>query len=457
MRDKGIKRAAIALLVSIALGTLPVSSSYAPPSTTVMATTPVVIETATNDEIVQQSTTAEQQDFSAYSANPDVTVYSDNPLAFAESPLKPTDITVPVAVSLDATVDLQLPIKAGVLMSADTGEILYKQNMDTQLPVASITKIMTMLLVFDEIHKGNIALTDLVSVSNHAASMGGSQIWLDPSESFTVDEMLLAVCVSSANDAAVALAEHVAGSEAVFVDMMNRRAAELGMTNTNFVNACGLDAEGHLSTAYDVALMAREIMQYDELVKYTTVWTDSLRDGQTMLVNTNKLIRSYAGITGLKTGTTSLAGVCICTTATREDMSIIAVVLGAANSDDRFDAARTLMDFGFANFQLGQLPSSVDFQSEIPLKQGLEQTVNLYYNLPEKLLLQKNQNPELREEISLPEYVVAPISKGDSVGTVTLYSGDSEIGIYDILADESYSKITFNSSFNRFATALLEF
>ncbi len=456
MRYKGIRQATIALFVSLALlWALPVSAAYAPPATEAMADASGVNSTA--DAVSAQASIIQQSDYSAYSANPDTTVFNENPLAFAESPLTPTDITVPAAVSLDATVDLQLPIKAGVLMSADTGEILYKQNMDEQLPVASITKIMTMLLVFDEIHKGNIALTDLVSVSEHAASMGGSQIWLDPSESFTVDEMLLAVCVSSANDAAVALAEHVAGSEAVFVDMMNRRAAELGMTNTNFVNACGLDANGHLSSAYDVALMAREIMKYDELVKYTTVWTDSLRDGQTMLVNTNKLIRSYAGITGLKTGTTSLAGVCICTTATRDDMSIIAVVLGAANSDDRFDAARTLMDFGFANFSLAYMPDIDNFLTEIPLKKGLEQSIEVEYNLPEKLMLQKNQDPMLREEINLPEYVTAPISKGDSLGTVTLYSGDSEIGIYDIFAAESYSEINFNASFKRFATALLEF
>ncbi len=238
---------------------------------------------------------------------------------------------------------------------------------------------------------------------------------------------------------------------------MNRRADGLGMTNTNFVNACGLDAVGHLSSAYDVALMAREIMKYDELVKYTTVWTDSLRDGQTMLVNTNKLIRSYAGITGLKTGTTSQAGVCITTTATRDGMSIIAVVLGAANSDDRFDAARTLMDFGFANFQLATLPSSDGFITEVPLNKSLEQNVALEYNLPEKLLLQKNQSPDIREEISLPENVTAPISKGDSIGTITLFSGDSEIGIYDIIAAEGYEKINFNASFKRFAGALLEF
>ncbi len=456
MKFTRIKRVVATLLVGIVVaatimvGNIPVSSSYTPATVPAMADATSAVSDTLSVEPTQQS------DFSGYSENPDTTNYNDNPLAFEVNPAASTDITVPVAVSLDATIDLQLPIKAGLLMSADTGEILYNQNMDEPLAMASITKIMTMLLVFDEIHAGNIALTDLVSVSEHAANMGGSQIWLDPSESFTVDEMLRAVCVSSANDAAVALAEHVAGSESVFVDMMNRRADGLGMTNTNFVNSYGLDAKGHLSSAYDIALMAMEIMKYDELVKYTTVWTDSLRDGQTMLVNTNKLIRSYAGITGLKTGTTGDAGVCITTTATREGMSVIAVVLGASNSDDRFDAARTLMDFGFANFQLANLPDASGFITEVELKRGLEQAVELSYNLPEKLLLQKNQSPEIREEISLPENVTAPISKGDSLGTVTLYSGDSEIGIYDITAADSYGEITFNAAFKRFAEALLD-
>ncbi len=455
MGYKKIRQAAVALLLTVVLGLLPISAAAPSPVSPVMAP---AADIATSIDSQGLPVSAEPvQDLSAYAENPDTAVFNQNPFAFMESPDRVADITVPAAVSLDATVDLQLPVKAAMLMSADTGEVLYNQNMDSPMAMASITKIMTMLLVFDEIHKGTIALTDLVSVSQHAANMGGSQIWLDPSESFTVDEMLLAVCVSSANDAAVALAEHVAGSETVFVDMMNRRAAELGMENTNFVNACGLDAEGHYSSAYDIALMSREIMKYDELVKYTTVWTDSLRDGQTMLVNTNKLIRSYSGITGLKTGTTGDAGICITTTATRDGMSIIAVVLGAASSDDRFDAARTLMDFGFANFQLASIPSSDGFQETIPLNKGLEQEVELSYDMPEKLLLQKNQSPDVTEVITLPENLTAPIAKGDTVGSITLYSGESEIGIYDIVAAQSYSEITFNTAFKRFADALLHF
>ncbi len=390
-----------------------------------------------------------------YNANPDTTTYAENPLAFENAPKDET--AVPAAVSLDATADLGLPVKAAVLMSEDTGEVLYKQNMDVPMPMASITKIMTMLLVFEEVDKGNIALTDLVKVSEHAASMGGSQVWLDPSESFTVDEMLRAVCVASANDAAVALAEHVAGSEQVFVEMMNRRAAELGMVNTSYANACGLDQEGLYSTAYDVAILSRKIMEHDELVKYTTVWTDSLRDGQTMLVNTNKLLNSYSGITGLKTGTTSGAGICISATAERDNMSMIAVVLGAASSSDRFDAARTLLDFGFANFQAAIIPNEEEFAAQLPLKSGLEQSITLDYLMPEKLLLQKNQQPELSAKVELPENVVAPVKKGDVVGSITLYSGESEVSSYDVVASGDYEEITFELAFQRFAEALLEF
>ncbi len=415
-----------------------------------------VSNTSTNSTTSASSTVSNSPALiDLYNANPDTTTYSDNPLAFEQPP---KDIAAtPAAVSLDASADLGLPVKAAVLMSEDTGEVLYKQNMDVPMPMASITKIMTMLLVFEEVDKGNIALTDLVKVSEHAASMGGSQVWLDPSESFTVDEMLRAVCVSSANDAAVALAEHVAGSEPVFVEMMNRRAAELGMVNTSYANACGLDQDGLYSTAYDIALLSRKIMEHDELVKYTTVWTDSLRDGQTMLVNTNKLLNSYSGITGLKTGTTSGAGICISATAERDNMSMIAVVLGADSSSDRFDAARTLLDFGFANFQAAVIPNEEDFVAQLPLSSGLEQTVLLDYLMPEKLLLQKNQQPELTAELELPESLTAPVKKGDVVGSITLYSGESAISSYDVVAAQDYEQITFELAFQRFAGALLEF
>ena len=246
---------------------------------------------------------------------------------------------------------LELPCRAACLIDQQTGTILYEKNADQQMPIASITKVMTLLLTFEAVHDGRIAMDTLVPVSEHAYHMGGSQIWLEPGEQFTLDEMIKAICVSSANDAAVAVAELVGGSEPGFVQMMNARAAELGMVNTTFHNACGLDTEGHLSTAHDVAIMSREILNTcPEVLHYTGIWTDTLRGGATQLVNTNKLLKRYNGITGLKTGTTSGAGVCISASATRDGLDLIAVVLGSLSSSERFTAATTLLDYGFAAY-----------------------------------------------------------------------------------------------------------
>ena len=230
-------------------------------------------------------------------------------------------------------------------------------NADQTMPIASITKVMTLLLTFEAVHAGRLTMDTAVPVSEHAYHMGGSQIWLEPGEQFTLDEMLKAICVSSANDAAVAVAELVGGSEPAFVQQMNARAAELGMEHTTFRNACGLDTEGHLSTARDVAIMSRTILTTcPEVLHYTGIWTDTLRGGQTQLVNTNKLLRRYNGITGLKTGTTGGAGVCITASATRDGLNLIAVVLGAPSSKERFEAATTLLDYGFAAYRAAPVP-----------------------------------------------------------------------------------------------------
>ena len=256
-----------------------------------------------------------------------------------------------VLAAAPANSGLQLECRAAILMEPETGRVLYEKAPDERMPIASITKLMTLLLTFEAIRGGKLTLDTPVPVSEHAYHMGGSQIWLEPGEQFTLDEMLRAICVSSANDAAVAVAELVGGSEPVFVKQMNARAAELGMTNTTFRNACGLDTEGHLSTARDVAILSRYLLNTcPELLHYTGIWTDSLRNGQTQLVNTNKLLRRYSGITGLKTGTTSGAGVCISASATRDGLTLIAVVLGSPSSADRFHSATTLLDYGFANY-----------------------------------------------------------------------------------------------------------
>ena len=286
--------------------------------------------------------------------------------------------------------EFDLPCKAAVLMEQGSGTVLYAKNPDIQLPEASITKVMTLLLTFEALQAGKVHKEDLVPVSEHSYSMGGSQIWLEPGEQFTLDEMLRAVCVSSANDAAVAVAEFIGGSETVFVEQMNRRAAELGMNNTHYVNACGLDAPGHVSSARDVAILSREMLtKHPDITEYTTIWTDSLRGGQTKLVNTNKLLRRYAGTNGLKTGTTSGAGVCITASASRDGLDLIAVVLGAADSAQRFAAAKALLDYGFANFENGQIEKPENAPESLPVSGGESENAVLQYALPARLLLKK--------------------------------------------------------------------
>ena len=244
---------------------------------------------------------------------------------------------------------------SGVLMEASTGKILYEKNPHDKRPCASITKVMTLLLVFEAIDSGKLSLEDTVTTSEHAASMGGSDIWLEPGEEMSADDMIKATVVASANDAAVALAEHISGSEETFVAQMNQRAAQLGMTDTVFKNCNGLDEEGHITSAYDVAVMSRELMKHEKIFDYTSIWLDNLRGGKTQIVNTNKLLKTYNGITGLKTGTTDDAGCCISATATRDGMSLIGVVLGADTGKQRFADAAALLDHGFANYAVKKI------------------------------------------------------------------------------------------------------
>ena len=344
--------------------------------------------------------------------------------------------------------DLTLNCRAVCLIDQDTGTVLYEKNADQQMPIASITKVMTLLLTFEAIHDGRLTLDTLVPVSEHAYHMGGSQIWLEPGEQFTMDEMIKAICVSSANDAAVAVAELVGGSEQGFVQMMNDRAAELGMTNTTFHNACGLDTEGHLSTARDVAIMSRQILTTcPEVLHYTGIWTDTLRGGATQLVNTNKLLRRYNGITGLKTGTTGGAGVCISASATRDGLNLIAVVLGAPSSKDRFEAAATLLDYGFAAWRAAPLPAMEDRPLLIKVKGSAEESVPLEYSaLPESILMPKESSAELTAQLTLPDELDAPVQQGQAVGMVRILAGESVLGEYDICAAADAPEMDFGTA-----------
>jgi len=344
--------------------------------------------------------------------------------------------------------DLTLNCRAVCLIDQDTGTVLYEKNADQQMPIASITKVMTLLLTFEAIHDGRLTLDTLVPVSEHAYHMGGSQIWLEPGEQFTLDEMIKAICVSSANDAAVAVAELVGGSEQGFVQMMNDRAAELGMTNTTFHNACGLDTEGHLSTARDVAIMSRQILTTcPEVLHYTGIWTDTLRGGATQLVNTNKMLRRYNGITGLKTGTTGGAGVCISASATRDGLNLIAVVLGAPSSKDRFEAAATLLDYGFAAWRAAPLPAMEDRPLLIKVKGSAEESVPLEYSaLPESILMPKESAAELTAQLTLPDELDAPVQQGQAVGMVRILAGESVLGEYDICAAADAPEMDFGTA-----------
>lgn len=348
-----------------------------------------------------------------------------------------------------------VPAKEAILIAQDTGDVLYQKNPDARVPIASITKVMTLLLTFEAIDAGKISLSDIVPVSEHAYSMGGSQIWLEPGEQFTLDEMIKAICVSSANDAAVAVAEFVGGSEPVFAEMMTKRAQELGMENTSFKNACGLDTEGHFSSARDVAIMSRELLsRHPGITAYTTIWMDSLRGGATQLINTNKLLRSYQGITGLKTGTTGGAGICISASATRDGLSLIAVVLGSSTSEERFAAATALLDYGFANYEVAGMPDLSAQPGSLPVTGGAEQEVELVYTLPEHLLLKKGEGAALEAAVTLPESVGAPVQAGAELGSVRLAVGGEELGVYPITAKNTVEAMTFGIAFDRLWQAL---
>lgn len=350
-----------------------------------------------------------------------------------------------------------LPADAAVLIAQDTGDLLYQKNPDARVPIASITKVMTLLLTFEAIDAGKVSLDDLVPVSEHAYSMGGSQIWLEPGEQFTLDEMIRAICVASANDAAVAVAEFIGGSEPVFAERMTQRAKELGMENTSFKNACGLDTEGHFSTARDVAIMSRELLvNHPKITDYTTIWTDSLRGGATQLVNTNKLLRQYEGITGLKTGTTSGAGVCISASATRDGLSLIAVVLGSDTSEERFAAVTTLLDYGFANYEMAQLSASGGWPQALAVTGGAESEVALQYDLPEQLLLKKGESAALELTAELPDSLAAPIAQGDTVGTVRASVGGEQLGSWPVTAAVSVARMNFSIAFGRLWQALCQ-
>ncbi|MBQ2285707.1 MAG: D-alanyl-D-alanine carboxypeptidase [Clostridia bacterium] len=332
-------------------------------------------------------------------------------------------------------------------MEPVTGKVLYEDNQDEKTPPASITKIMSLLLVMEAIDRKDISLETVVTASEHACSMGGSQIWLEPGETMTVNDLLKATVIASANDACVALGELVAGSEEGFVAMMNRRAKELGMTSTNFVNCTGLDVDGHLTTAYDVALMSSELIKHPLIKDYSTVWMDSLRDGKSELVNTNKLVRFYEGTTGLKTGTTSTAKYCLSATAQRNGLELVAVVMSADSTADRFNGAKKLLDYGFANYNFSSVNAGLDENTAVKVEKGTQREVKVKALNDLSVLMPKSASGNIERKVSLNESVTAPVKKGDLLGTVTVSMGDENLGEIPIVASESVQRLTFGVTF----------
>lgn len=342
--------------------------------------------------------------------------------------------------------------KSAVLMDAATGTVLLEQNAHEALAPASVTKIMTMLLIMEAVDDGRIALTDTVTASEAAAAKGGSQVYLKVGETMSVEDILKSIAVSSANDCACAMAEHIAGSEAAFVEKMNEKAADLGMTDTHFVNCTGLDdspeAVSHRTSAMDIAIMSRELLTaHPDIRNYTTIWMDTIRDGNFGLSNTNKLIRFYPGATGLKTGYTSRAGYCLSATAQREGMELIAVVMGAETSQKRNTSCKQLLDYGFANYALIS-PELTDTEA-VPVKLGLSDSVSPILGETGQLLVEKAQKNQISTEVTLEECLTAPVSQGQRLGTLNVKAGQQLIRQIPLVAAEAVPRLTYRELFVR--------
>ena len=345
-------------------------------------------------------------------------------------------------------VELELDCKSAILLEADTGTILYEKNSHEKLRPASVTKVMTLLLIMESIDSGKISLDDMVGCSERARKMGGSQIWLNEAEKLSVNDMLKAICVVSANDCSVAMAEYIAGSEELFVDMMNKRAKELGMNDTNFVNCHGLDEDNHVTSAYDIAIMSRELIKHEKILEYSSIWMDSLRDGKSELVNTNKLIRFYDGANGLKTGSTSLAKYNLSAAAKRDDMQLIGVIMCAPTSAERFEDAKKLLDYGFANFAVNVLDEAGTSVGFTDIERGEAENIEGIVKENISVLGEKGMSKEVERKVDF--YTLrAPIKKGDKIGDIVYIKDGKEIVKGDVVAKEDVEQVKLFTIYNR--------
>ena len=349
---------------------------------------------------------------------------------------------------------LEVGGKSAVLMELSTGKILFEKNPHEKMPIASVTKIMTLLLVMEALDQELITLEDQVTCSDTAASMGGSQIWLEPGEVMTVHELIKAAAVVSANDACAALAEHIAGSIEEFVARMNQRAAELGMVDTLFLDCSGLSDEAY-SCAYDVALMSRELMKHRKIIEYTTIWMDSLRGGASQLVNTNKLVRHYSGATGLKTGTTSKAGHCLSATAERDGLGLAAVILGCETTDERFGGARKMLDYGFANYSIYTPEADTSQISPVPVIHGMAEAAVPVADDLQPVLVKKGQEKQVTCTIQMAEDLEAPVLQGQVIGRIVVSLGEEQLAEYPIRAAQEVGRMGFGGALGQLLKALL--
>ena len=379
---------------------------------------------------------------------------SSSSIAFTTSSLymwstyeKKSEVSVSATLEENSQIEnnnsLNLESVAAVLIEQTTGQVLYSHNAHEQLRPASVTKVMSILLIMEQIDSGNLSYTDTVSCSENARSMGGSQIWLDPRETLTVDEMLKAICVVSANDCVVAMAEHIAGSEEAFVQMMNDKAKKLGMNDTTFKNCHGIDEDGHVTSAYDIALMSRELLtKHPSITKYTTIWMDTLRDGKSQLVNTNKLIKTYRGITGLKTGSTSLALYNLSASATRDDLSLIAVIMKAPSTKVRFAEAQKLLDYGFNKFSFKSFGNSGDVIQTVSVNKGVKNHVDAILENSAGTLIENGKESQVTQTVEINDNIEVPIRKGNVIGKVVFSLDGTELSSTNLVASCDVDKIT---------------
>lgn len=343
-------------------------------------------------------------------------------------------------ISVYAEGSVETDAKSVILIEESTGNVLYENNPDERLPIASVTKVMTMLLIMEAVDNGTITLDDMVSVSENAMSYGGSTMFLEAGEQLSVNDMLKGIAVASANDGCVAMAEHLSGSEAAFVEKMNVRAKELGMENTNFMNTNGLDDDNHYSSARDVAIMSRELIKHKKIFDYTSIWTDELRGGKFKLANTNKLVRFYDGANGLKTGSTSKALCCLSAAAKRDGMQLIAVVLGSPTSAKRFSSARALLDYGFASYKINFMAKAGESIEDVKIEKGTEEYAKAIYANDCSRLVSKSDSAQCDSVFTAEENLKAPITKGQKLGSVTFSANGEEVGKVDVLSAEDIDK-----------------